>query len=277
MNREVLRINFSGGRSSAMMAYIIKNHSKYDKYHKVFMFANTGKELEETLKFVDQCDKHFDLNLIWVEAKVNNEKGKVTKHKIVDFETASRKGEPFQDVIHKYGLPSRLRRHCTREMKIRPLDSYMKENYGKDFKIALGIRHDELKRIGNISNIIYPLYENRIDEFMVRKFWDAMPFDLNLKDFQGNCDLCFLKSTRKKLTILNENPEIADWWLSMENLYADEKQEIFDVYRNRSVDDLAEMAQNFDNLVIDAYESGKLQPNLFTYKDADDIDCFCGV
>lgn len=277
MSKELLRVNFSGGRSSAMMAYIIKNFDKYDKYKKIFMFANTGKELEQTLKFVDQCDKHFGLDLVWVEAKVNPKKGKVTKYKIVDYKTASREGEPFISVIQKYGLPSRLRRHCTRELKIRPMDFYMKEFAIPDFKTAIGIRYDEPKRLRKLPNVIYPLNEFRITEFMVREFWRKMPFDLDLKDYEGNCDLCFLKSTRKKLTILAENPKIADWWLTIENLYCDDKQKILDVYRNRSINDLVEMAKNFDNLVIDSYESGKLQPNLFTYKDANDINCFCGI
>lgn len=50
-----------------MCDYILKNLS--DKYNLKFVFANTGEENEETLIFVDKCDKYFGLNLTWVEAQ----------------------------------------------------------------------------------------------------------------------------------------------------------------------------------------------------------------
>ena len=63
-----LLVSFSGGETSAMMCdFLIKNYSS--KYNLIFVFANTGEENEETLEFVDKCDKYFNLNLIWVEAQ----------------------------------------------------------------------------------------------------------------------------------------------------------------------------------------------------------------
>ena len=40
------------------------------------VFANTGKEREETLLFVHQCDVHFGFNTVWVETEINPEFGK---------------------------------------------------------------------------------------------------------------------------------------------------------------------------------------------------------
>lgn len=81
-----------------------------------------------------------------------------------------------------------------------------------------------------------------------------MPFDLELKSYQGNCDLCWKKSNRKLLTILKENPEYADWWRVMENKYENKipvaamnnskiKPPIRFYRNNESVDDLIEDAQ----------------------------------
>jgi hypothetical protein len=42
---------------------------------------------------------------------------------------------------------------------------------------------------------------------MVREFFGASRIDLGLKDYEGNCDLCFKKSLKKRLTIIKENPE----------------------------------------------------------------------
>ena len=51
------------------------------------VFANTGEENEETLKFVRDCAIKFKVDVIWVEANVNMESGKGTTHKIVNRES----------------------------------------------------------------------------------------------------------------------------------------------------------------------------------------------
>ena len=91
---KLLVCTFSGGRTSAFMGQFLNTYDKYKDYDKVFLFANTGKEKEETLKFIDQCDKQWNLNVVWLEAKINKEKGKGTVYKIVDFKTASRRTRP---------------------------------------------------------------------------------------------------------------------------------------------------------------------------------------
>ena len=48
MKNKLLVCTFSGGRTSAFMGQFIKNYSKYDEFDKVFIFANTGKEKQET-------------------------------------------------------------------------------------------------------------------------------------------------------------------------------------------------------------------------------------
>ena len=126
-----LLISFSGGRTSAFMCKLILEHPKYKDVEKLFVFANTGKERNETLRFVDKCDQKFGLNLVWVEADVNHKKGRGTDYKIVNFKTSSRKGEPFKEVIKAYGLPSKYYRHCTRELKEIPIHKYTQSIFGK--------------------------------------------------------------------------------------------------------------------------------------------------
>ncbi|GJQ04626.1 phosphoadenosine phosphosulfate reductase domain-containing protein [Capnocytophaga canimorsus] len=63
-------ITFSGGRTSAFMAVFCKERYKNDNL--LFVFVNTGKERSETLDFVNQCDKYFNLNLVWLEADITN-------------------------------------------------------------------------------------------------------------------------------------------------------------------------------------------------------------
>jgi len=71
---KLLVCTFSGGRTSAFMGLFLQNYNKYKDFDKVFIFANTGKEREETLEFINECDKQWKLNVVWLEAKINFQK-----------------------------------------------------------------------------------------------------------------------------------------------------------------------------------------------------------
>lgn len=265
---------FSGGRTSAFLAKYMKEHTHYKNC--IFVFMNTGKEREETLQFADKCDKEFGLNLVWLEALVNNEKGKGTTYKTIDFETASRNGEPFEAMLKKYPLPNNMASNCTRELKQRPIDAYLRDNY-KDFDIikVVGIRADEAHRKSvnaEFEKVIYPLCDEvKIDSRFIRNWWERQSFDLGLKDYQGNCDLCFKKSLKKRLTIIKENPESAKWWIEMEQKYSSEKIPRFDLRTNKSIEELVEMAQRPFTKAQDLHELSQQQCDLFEFE----TDCFC--
>ena len=272
-----LLISFSAGRTSAFMCKFLIEHPAYKDREKLFLFANTGKELEETLIFADRCDKEFGLNLVWLEAKVNPEKGNGTDYRVVDFETASRKGEPFEAVIQKYGLPSKLYRHCTRELKEVPIHKYARQILGKDYQTAIGIRADEPHRLKQKPGYVYPLSEMNIDEKFIRNWWDKQPFDLGIKDYEGNCDLCFLKSKRKKLTLLSERPDVADWWDKMEEKYGSEYQSKFDEIRDLTIKELVHLAELPFQKAVDKQDLRSKQLTLFEFEAELDLeyDCFC--
>lgn len=268
-------ISFSGGRTSAFMARFCKEYYKNDNL--LFCFANTGKEREETLVFVDRCDKEFDLNVVWIEADVQIKKGIGTKYKIVDFGSASRDGEPFEDVIKKYGIPSKLYRHCTRELKEVPIHKFAKEYFkGEKYYTALGIRADEPKRLNNSDPMkIYPLAEININEEFIRNWWTKQSFDLGLKDYEGNCDGCFLKSLRKRMTIAIECPKTPNWWSRMEINYGTGRQPIFDVRNNLSYKHINELAKKPFKKVIDKKEERDAIPSLFDLKLDIEFNCYC--
>lgn len=118
--KKLMQISMSGGETSAFMAnYLIQNYS--EEYDFIVTFANTGLENEKTLEFVNNCDKYFGFNTVWIEADVQHGQRISSKHKIVTFKTASRKGEPFHEVIKKYGIPNKKYPHCNRELKLNPI------------------------------------------------------------------------------------------------------------------------------------------------------------
>lgn len=224
--KKKLCISFSMGETSGFMTQWCLDNLK-DEYEMVVVCANTGEEDEESLKFGDQCDKYFGWNMVWVEAVVDPEFGKGTEHRIVTFETASRKGEPFEDMIAKFGIPNSKFKHCNRELKLRPITSYLRDGLGwSEYYTAVGIRADETSRItwdkAAENRIIYPLVTNiRITKPHINSYWSKMPFRLNIKSYEGNCKTCWKKSKRKLMTIAQEHPERFEFFRKMEQVYGD--------------------------------------------------------
>ncbi len=219
-----LLVSFSGGETSAFMSQWLWRHKRAE-YDMAFVFANTGQENEETLDFVQQCSEVFGFKVVWVEAVVDPESGKGTRHRIVDHATASRNGEPFEAVIAKYGIPNTATPHCTRELKERPITSYARSIWGADYETAIGIRQDEFDRINEkhkTKRIIYPLIKDvPMTKQKVNFWWSQQPFRLRLKGYQGNCMVCWKKSKPKLLTIAKERPEAFDWVRRMEAKYGE--------------------------------------------------------
>lgn len=221
---ENLFVSFSGGETSGYLAQWAKKNL-CDRYKQiVFGFANTGEENEETLIFADQCDQHFGLDLVWLEARVIHGERIGTGFTRVNFKSASRNGEPFEEVIKKYGIPNTKFKHCTRELKERPLTAYA-ASLGWDFwDTGIGIRVDEFDRISPTAKqrrIIYPLVAPEpMTKAGINTFWREQPFRLQLKGYQGNCKWCWKKSFRKHFTLIREKPEIYDFPRRMEVKYS---------------------------------------------------------
>ena len=60
MHAEV--INFSGGRSSAYMTKRLIDEKGANNF--IITFQNTGKEMPETLDFINECDKKWNLKIV---------------------------------------------------------------------------------------------------------------------------------------------------------------------------------------------------------------------
>ena len=218
-----LFISFSGGETSAYMVQWCLANLK-DEYEMIIVFANTGEENEETLEFVKKCDEILGFNTVWVECIVDPELGKGVRHRVVDFATASRNGEPFEEMIKKYGISNQSYPHCTRVLKTDPMVSYTKNELGwENYYTAIGIRIDEVDRINpNYEKLkfIYPLAQlKRTTKQEINSYWSDMPFRLELKGYQGNCKACWKKSDRKLYTIALEDEGAFDNMMKWEDKY----------------------------------------------------------
>lgn len=222
--KPILNISFSGGRTSAYMTYMLREHWG-DRYDFITIFANTGMEHPKTLEFISKCDSEFGFNTVWIEGVVHYGERKASTHRVVNFDTASRNGEPYEAYIKKYGVPNKAFPQCTREIKLYPMQSYLRSlgiNH-KTIPTAIGIREDEKRRVSKsaeVENIIYPLVDEwPTDKQEVLDWWKEQPFDLEIDEFEGNCLGCWKKSIKKHFLQIERDPSCYDFYRRMEDQY----------------------------------------------------------
>jgi 3'-phosphoadenosine 5'-phosphosulfate sulfotransferase (PAPS reductase)/FAD synthetase len=313
-------ISFSAGETSAWMTYYLLRvkykcvwddtlqlHVGFDEeteevVHAIVTFANTGQENEETLVFARECDTHFGFNSVWLEAVPRFKIGGVvlkvaenldkalntnwfgsrlsTTHKVVNFETANRDGLVYESAIARYGIFNRNNPGCTRELKLRPMSSYVKSRGWKTgtYYSAVGLRIDEMDRINEDHKelkLLYPAITMRpMSKPQINGFWVLQPFRLMLKGYQGNCKWCFKKSMDKLWQLARESPEIFEFPKKIEEKYGayitpdrlremvkrskpipSKKDRVFTFFRgNRSASDILEQAKDTTKQVVDDSE-----------------------
>jgi hypothetical protein len=265
-------ISFSGGRTSAYMLwrFIDANDGLPDDC--IVTFANTGKEEEATLRFVQRCSKEWDVPIVWLEYQWAEETK--DRFKVVDFDTAARNGEPFEALIHaKKYLPNPVARFCTIEMKIKTIARYLVANgLSEDMASAesmsiVGIRADEQRRAAKIEPHRRPLVGAGVTKETVSQFWAEQPFDLGLPNVNGvtphgNCDLCYLKGANLIESLIVEQPSRADWWARMER-EVPASQQSGALWRNDR--------PSYADMQVIAREQGQLD-----LAGDETIPCFCG-
>jgi 3'-phosphoadenosine 5'-phosphosulfate sulfotransferase (PAPS reductase)/FAD synthetase len=260
-------ISFSGGRTSGYMLHqIIQAHGGALPDDVVVAFANTGKEREETLRFVHEVA--WGVRVHWLEWRPLPD-----RFAVVTYETAARNGEPFAALMAKYGYPPTARgRYCTSKLKIETMKHLMLSLGHKRWDNAVGLRYDEglrvLRQLARNDTgkeryrAIMPLSTARATKADVMAFWAAQPFDLQLQPHEGNCDLCFLKGKAIIADLLRQAPERADWWIEQERIAVarQEDRRLFNPRRSYAIQR------------IEALAAEPSSPGLF-----DEFDVECGL
>lgn len=232
-------LSFSGGRTSGYMLRrtLDANTPEAIKEWLSVCFANTGKEDEATLRFVRDCEVNWGIPVAWLEYVGQD----AQMYRRVDFETASRNGEPFEALIRRRKfLPNPVSRFCTSELKIRTMHRYIRAELGwAEWDQFIGIRADEQRRVAKIrargvstetkdETMCMPLADAGVSVQQVGTFWNAQPFNLELltvngRTLEGNCDLCFLKPPAQRLSLIAAKPERVTWWIAMESMALSDK------------------------------------------------------
>lgn len=248
-------ISFSGGRTSGYMLWrCLQAHGGTlpDDVH--VTFANTGKEREETLRFVHECATRWNVRIRWLEwrtRRVKDDNGNEIpfdqRFEEVGFNSANRDGAPFAGLIAAKGFtPNAVTRFCTSQLKVRVMKHFMMAQGYSHWTNVVGLRADEPRRVAKVYGhvdetgellpdllgvvargrpvrrkrerwqTVLPLAVAGVSERDVLAFWREQPFDLGLKSYEGNCDGCFLKAWGKLCAIEVEHPGTLDWWAEQE-------------------------------------------------------------
>ncbi|TCJ41261.1 phosphoadenosine phosphosulfate reductase family protein [Parafrankia sp. BMG5.11] len=190
--RHVLGI--SGGKDSAALAVYMRQAKP--ELDIEYFFTDTGKELPEVYEFLGRLEGFLGKPIL----RLNPDR---------DFD--------FWLQEYKNFLPSPQTRWCTRQLKIKPFEQWLKPALaaGEQIHSYVAIRSDEDYREGYVSGqdslkVHLPFREAGIDKAGVTEILDAA--GLGLPDYyrwrsRSGCTFCFYQQKIEWARLLDEHPE----------------------------------------------------------------------
>ncbi|CCF18086.1 Phosphoadenosine phosphosulfate reductase [Pseudorhizobium banfieldiae] len=186
-------LGISGGRDSAALAvYMRQNHPEL---HLEYFFTDTGKELTEVYTFLDKLEGFLGKPI----QRLNPDR---------DFD--------FWLQEYNHFLPSAKTRWCTRQLKLRPLEQWLKDDLenGTVVHSYVAIRADEPSREGYQSThpnmrVHLPLRDAGVDRAQVIEMLDSSgvgePEYYNWRSRSG-CTFCFFQQKIEWVRLMREHP-----------------------------------------------------------------------
>lgn len=206
-------VSFSGGRTSAYLAYLIKNKIEDAD----FIFCDTGAEDPRTYDFIRQVNSEFKLNLTCLRAVFSQEEGVGVSYKVVGLDDIKPDLEPFTGLVSKHGVPYYpMGRQCTYLMKTEPFEKYCKDKYGSgNYNKWLGMRADEPRRLKPKKGVSYLADISDFERPDVLAWWEKQSFDLKTPEWLNNCMFCIQKKVSKIALASMDMPEHSDNFINM--------------------------------------------------------------
>ena len=142
-------VSISGGKDSTATLLFMLERVKREDIEVVFL--DTKWEADETYEYLRYLEKKLNIKITWIES------------------------EGMEALCLRFGfMPNRIMRFCTKELKIKPFNSWLYENYvskNKDFILVEGIRREESSFRGNVEvfEIKKEVYNRKV--FFVKKLY----------------------------------------------------------------------------------------------------------
>ena len=190
--RHVLGI--SGGRDSAALAVFMRQH--HPELNIEYFFTDTGKELPEVYEFLGRLEGFLGRPI----KRLNPDR---------DFD--------FWLSQYKHFLPSPQTRWCTRMLKIRPFEAWVRADLDRGVQVTsyVAIRADESHREGHLSshpnlNVKLPFCEHGVDLAGVRDLLESsgvgLPAYYSWRSRSG-CTFCFFQQKIEWVHLKEVHPE----------------------------------------------------------------------
>lgn len=208
MSEEKHVLGLSGGRDSAALAvYMRQNHPEIELE---YFFTDTGKELPEVYEFLGRLEGFIGKPIL----RLNPDR---------DFDFWLKQYNNF--------LPSPQTRWCTRQMKLRPFELWIRPELeaGKKVFSYVAIRSDEEFREGYKGNhqnmkTVLPFKEAGIDKQGVMEILEASGLGLpKYYDWRSRsgCTFCFYQQKIEWVRLKERHPEAFDEAKAYEKTAAD--------------------------------------------------------
>lgn len=225
MTNERHILGISGGRDSAALAvYMRQNHPDIDME---YFFTDTGKELPEVYDFLNRLEG-------FLGKRIN----RLNPDRDFDFWLA------------EYGhfLPSAKTRWCTRQLKLRPLSLWLREDLDRGVVVYsyVAIRADEPNRAGYKSQhpnmlVRFPLRDAGVDKAGVIDL--LKDTDIGEPEYyrwrsRSGCTFCFFQQKIEWVRLMEEHPDAFEEARAYEKT-AEEHGSPFTWSDGESLDDLA--------------------------------------
>jgi len=186
-------LGLSGGRDSAALAVFMRQH--YPDLNIEYFFTDTGKELPEVYEFLGRLEGFLGKPI----KRLNPDR---------DFD--------FWLSQYKNFLPSPQTRWCTRMLKIRPFEAWIRADLERGVKVVsyVAIRSDENHREGHSSThdnlaVRLPFREHGIDLPGVKELLEAsgvgLPAYYRWRSRSG-CTFCFFQQKIEWVHLKEEHP-----------------------------------------------------------------------
>lgn len=194
MTQERHILGISGGRDSASLAVYMRQH--HPELPLEYFFTDTGKELPEVYSFLDKLEGFL---------------GKPIQRLNPD--------RDFDFWLDEYGnfLPSPRTRWCTRQLKLRPLEHWLKADLeaGTIIHSYVAIRADEPSREGYQAThpnmlVHFPLRDAGIDRAGVLEILDQS--DIGEPEYykwrsRSGCTFCFYQQKIEWVRLAENHPD----------------------------------------------------------------------
>ncbi len=187
-------LGLSGGRDSAALAVFMRQ--RFPEIEVDYFFTDTGKELPEVYQYLTKLEGYLGKPIL----RLNPDR---------DFD--------YWLKSYKSYLPSPQSRWCTRQLKLRPFERWVRQflDAGETVISYVAIRSDEEYREGYQSNkekllIRLPFKDSSIDKSGVIEILEGS--GLNLPDYydwrtRSGCTFCFFQQKIEWVRLRERHPE----------------------------------------------------------------------